>query len=60
MGLGAGAAYIALPVLIGLSALRHRQSGWGAGVLFAALVISLPAWVGAMILLFDRLGIVPR
>lgn len=60
MGLCAGAAYIALAVLTGTSALRHRRSGWVTGAFFAALLIPLPAWVGAMILLFDLLGIVPR
>jgi hypothetical protein len=51
MGLFAGAAYIALALILGWSALKYRRSGWGAGLLFGILVITLPAWVGALIYL---------
>jgi hypothetical protein len=52
MGVAGGAAYIALALVLGWAALKHRCSGWGAGLLFAVLVITLPAWVGAVIYLF--------
>jgi hypothetical protein len=52
MGVAGGAAYIALALVLGWAALKHRRSGWAAGLLFAVLVITMPTWVGAMICFF--------
>jgi hypothetical protein len=47
-------AYMLLIGTIAWSALRHRRDGWKAGLLFGLMLATLPAWVGAMTWLFER------
>lgn len=45
-------AYAGFAVSLAWSALRHRREGWGCGLLFAVLLMTLPLWVMASYRLF--------
>jgi len=52
MGLLGGIAYIALGLVVGYSALKHRGEGWRSGALLALLILTLPGWVFGLLWLF--------
>lgn len=39
------AVYLGIAIVLGCSALRHRNQGWVGGLLFALMLVTLPAWV---------------
>ncbi len=46
--------YVVFALAIGWSALRHRQRGWPWGLLLAALLLTIPAWVLGAYSLYER------
>ena len=56
MGLAAGAAFIALAVIVAWSALKYRGKGWPSGIVFAVLSLTIPLWVFAAFWFCERLG----
>jgi hypothetical protein len=37
--------FVGFTIVLAWSALRHRQAGWGYGLMLAILLIFLPFWV---------------
>jgi hypothetical protein len=44
--------YVGIVVTLILSAIRYRGQGYKSGILFAILMLTMPAWVWALWLLF--------
>jgi hypothetical protein len=45
--------YVGIVLAIGLSALRHREPGYRSGIIFAILMLTMPAWVMALFWLYQ-------
>jgi hypothetical protein len=53
MGLLLLAMYVCIVLAIGISAVRHREPGYRAGIIFAILMLTMPAWVLGLLWLFQ-------
>jgi hypothetical protein len=56
LGMFYGLLYIAIAIVIGWSAVKHRNKGWFAALLFAILLLSIPAWVFGSFWLCQKIG----
>ncbi|MFO0791774.1 MAG: hypothetical protein U0805_20115 [Pirellulales bacterium] len=57
MSLTAGSAYFGLLLIVAWSAFKYHQPGWMAGAGFAALTLTVPAWVICAFKLCEGLGL---
>ena len=52
-------AYVFFAGSIGVMALIHRREGWLSALLFSAMLLSMPFWIGLMYLVFLHLSGTP-